>query len=1127
MQDIVGLYRHLRCWALLGWVAIFVQAENAQQSLSRDEAIDEIVADASMDRMGDKSFWQAVAENLGEDRAEVRGKIAQFFDKYLGKIKEALRTKQVFMSRVNVARLEKQMQDALSALYAEGIREAAKNRKALTGTGSQEAEQIGASSQIVEDALVQKSSKISQETLDFLNAQEHVTVYRAMQLIDGELYPPMAAKVKGEDGKLTLVEPTKLGQWYQAVERPDLIDPKTGKWRLNKGNGTAIEAAYNPYFHSSASPLNDQFSSAYKRDNLVVVEGKIPASELTSGYKAQYAKDSVGETKWHSGPVASKLKGDKARRVFLSRWFQATRIMPDAEVASIIAKTLEGENVAVPSNVVTPSLLEALKANGVRIEDKNAATEGGEVRYSNRNYSYAEMIAKNPIGGTVVPYSDVQKAFKADGTVDTNWLVKHVLSQCKTVQTKSTTPTHYVEVADIGRNVIVTSKGITHGIQRKNTIDPNTGRLPNTTGENAIGAIDIAETLANAIEVNKANGRGSLDVPYSHILVGITATENGNGATDYYAVRFVVEERKNQDPILVEANVLSRLYAENAKKLRAVSVKVAPKSVARTHTMPQFLYSIADMLRDVKEEFEDTFSNDVYRHFGMTRKNTDFSNGKLVTMPDGTTKRVGGLQFSTRPTTDSTGRELSEGQQAYFKDSKAVDKDGNLLVLYHQTENEFTVFDPRHEGAGTRDQQTPFGIFLKSSDRDIGVKGKKQMALYANITKPLVALNRENLESKLRDMFPEYAKLSDQHKALDQEYKQKHEQAKQAFTDYLAAWRKQHPNAGRSEIYQDADFDRLWNAEDDVIEEWEQKARELETETKEVLTNALEAAGYDGIFLGSDTGSWGRSTDAYIALRPEQVKNVNNLNPTENPDIRYSTRDTALPSDLDLALSAADEIVDGGGNEYWASLLESDPGIAGEAEEIKRLGKQLKKTEADLAEARRNLTLTDRKLKTRGIASLAATIMQDQKAGDVNHNDVQKRITAVLTEAYQKALDQLDAGADVSDAWETVYQEGVVKAADILLTDATHSEKISYKWYTKTLGEYLGEGAREYVEDSRRAANVPSLQAGADGKQRTAKCRPYRRVRAGSNGRQSAVPTGGCGREAGGQALLVPTRAEP
>jgi len=36
--------------------------------------------------------------------------------------------------------------------------------------------------------------------------------------------------------------------------------------------------------------------------------------------------------------------------------------------------------------------------------------------------------------------------------------------------------------------------------------------------------------------------------------------------------------------------------------------------------------------------------------------------------------------------------------------------------------------------------------------------------------------------------------------------------------------------------------------------------------------------------------------------------------------------------------------------------------------------------------------------------------------------DVQKRITAVLTDAYQKALDQINAGADLGTAWDTVYQ---------------------------------------------------------------------------------------------------------
>ena len=58
--------------------------------------------------------------------------------------------------------------------------------------------------------------------------------------------------------------------------------------------------------------------------------------------------------------------------------------------------------------------------------------------------------------------------------------------------------------------------------------------------------------------------------------------------------------------------------------------------------------------------------------------------------------------------------------------SKVVNADGTPMVLHHQTGNEFTVFDPKHSGAGSSDQQTPFGIFMKTSDKNIGVKGDKQ-----------------------------------------------------------------------------------------------------------------------------------------------------------------------------------------------------------------------------------------------------------------------------------------------------------------------------------------------------------------------------------------------------------------
>lgn len=215
---------------------------------------------------------------------------------------------------------------------------------------------------------IQYQNRVTDEKLlTFLNDQQHEKVYRAMQVIDGKLYPPMAAKVVNEAGVNQLVEPSEIGVWEQAVERPDLIR-NGNKFKLDKANGSSIEAAYNPYFHTSRSPLNDQFSSAYKRDNLVIVEGEIPSSELTSGYKAQYAKDSVGEMKWHSGPVSSKLKGDKARRVILSRWFRPLRIIPDAEIAKVIAKMLEGENISIPYKVITPSLRTALESEGVDIQ---------------------------------------------------------------------------------------------------------------------------------------------------------------------------------------------------------------------------------------------------------------------------------------------------------------------------------------------------------------------------------------------------------------------------------------------------------------------------------------------------------------------------------------------------------------------------------------------------------------------------------------------------------------------------------------------------------------------------------------------------------------------------------------
>lgn len=207
--------------------------------------------------------------------------------------------------------------------------------------------------------------------IERLNSEPTIKVYRAMSLVDGKLYPPMSKKIGTGNNRISQA-PSEFGQWEVSDERPQLVE-KEGTHKnhiyIVKDNGKGLWVAYNPYFHTSRNPLNDQFAEAYQRPNLVTVEVEVPESELTSGYQADGAKDPVGETKWNAGPVNRQLSGDKKRKVILSRWMRPVRIVPDSEVAERIAELIEGENVAIPDNTVTPSLLSELKKLGVKIVD--------------------------------------------------------------------------------------------------------------------------------------------------------------------------------------------------------------------------------------------------------------------------------------------------------------------------------------------------------------------------------------------------------------------------------------------------------------------------------------------------------------------------------------------------------------------------------------------------------------------------------------------------------------------------------------------------------------------------------------------------------------------------------------
>lgn len=224
-----------------------------------------------------------------------------------------------------------------------------------------------------------------------------VKAYRTMQVIDGKLYSPMATKVGGK-----ATPEIKLGVPEQAEEHPEIIKRtkvgrdgvEVGYVVIDKGLGKGtLEVAYNPSIHASLTPLNDQFTSADIRPNLVIVETLIPKSELTSGYRAPMAKDSVGEMSWHSGTVSGKLAElGKPRRVILSRYDMPVRIVPFKEVAQMIAAQLEGTDIAIPYNVVTPQVRMELPRLGIAISDSPSGSVG-----ESRDFGKAEYITDREI----------------------------------------------------------------------------------------------------------------------------------------------------------------------------------------------------------------------------------------------------------------------------------------------------------------------------------------------------------------------------------------------------------------------------------------------------------------------------------------------------------------------------------------------------------------------------------------------------------------------------------------------------------------------------------------------------------------------------------------------------------
>lgn len=235
--------------------------------------------------------------------------------------------------------------------------------------------------------------------------------------------------------------------------------------------------------------------------------------------------------------------------------------------------------------------------------------------------------------------------------------------------------------------------------------------------------------------------------------------------------------------------------------------------------------------------------------------------------------------------TDTNGKQLSDKQYEFFKNTAITDKYGNLLVLYHQTDADFTVFDPLREGAGTRDSETPHGIFMKPTADDIGLSGSKQMPLYANIQKPLRFMDRTDAQRHWRANIKGYGEIINQINANDVRF---NEQFEEAFNLERLARRKKYELKNLDKEQQNKLLEESERKSEEIINKWEAENEILEKQAKKLIDEYLKNSEYDGVILESDRGSMGRRVRSIIALHPNQVKNTNNVAPTKADDIRFA-----------------------------------------------------------------------------------------------------------------------------------------------------------------------------------------------------------------------------------------------
>ena len=291
---------------------------------------------------------------------------------------------------------------------------------------------------------------------------------------------------------------------------------------------------------------------------------------------------------------------------------------------------------------------------------------------------------------------------------------------------------------------------------------------------------------------------------------------------------------------------------------------------------------------------------------------------------------------------DSQGNELTEAQAEYFKDSKVRDEDGNLLVVYHGSGNQFNEFLHRYMGLNGNAHGRGF-YFTEDKSYAEGYKKENGQLLegYLNISKPVSETKVTISKSNLVKLIKATCEYSAKEWVEDGEY----DSVKDALLD---TWVSNYVNTydvyDMNSVYrQVAEIIYKDNNNDvDILAELTNAGAGLKT----TLSLARKTLGYDGIIFDNGNG-----THQFVSFESNQFKNISNKAPTSSSDIRFSRKET----------------LDNSNNKQYNKNVESKGGNFNErSNEFRRIQEEsLSMSKAELQSFRNGSKKLDDKLRNR------------------------------------------------------------------------------------------------------------------------------------------------------------------